>query len=59
MNSKRMERIIYFPLSKRKELDNKGNQMSIHFNTVNNYLKEFYGKPKKIRRAFFLSKKQK
>ena len=56
MCSKRIASIINSALSKRKELDNIGNQLSIHCNTVNNYLKEFYGKPRKIRRAFFCPK---
>ena len=43
-------------LMKRKELDSKGRQISIHFTTVNNYLKEYFGKPRKIRKVFFLSK---
>ena len=45
-------------LLKRNELDQKGRQLSAHYTTVNNYLKEYYGKPRKIRRTFFLSKDQ-
>jgi len=40
------------------EVDGNGNQITISFNTVNNILKKYYGRPKKIRKVFFLSKKQ-
>ena len=33
--------------------------MTVYFTTVNNYLKEHFGKPRKIRKVFFLSKEQK
>ena len=33
--------------------------MKISFKTVSNYLKEIYGKPKKIRKVFYLSESQK
>ena len=33
--------------------------MKISFTTVSNYLREIYGKPKKIRKVFFLSEAQK
>ena len=33
--------------------------MKISFKTVSNYLREIYGKPKKIRKVFYLSKEQK
>ena len=32
-----------------------GKQMKISFKTVSNYLNEVFGKPKKIRKVFFLS----
>ena len=40
----------------KKEVDKKGNQISVHYTTVNNYLKEYFGKPRKIRKVFFLTK---
>ena len=42
-------------LKLKKELDNKGKILSVSYKTVNNILKEFYGRPKKIRKVFFLS----
>ena len=49
-------RMINSALEKRNEVDKKGRQISVHYTTVNNYLKEYYGKPRKIRKVFFLSK---
>ena len=45
-------------LNFRKEVDKNGKKM-VHFKTVNNYLKEYFGKPRKIRRVFFMSYKRK
>ena len=42
-------------LKLKKEFDNKGKILSVSYKTVNNILKEFYGRPKKIRKVFFLS----
>ena len=39
----------------KNELDKKGKILSVSYKTVNNILKEFYGRPKKIRKVFFLS----
>ena len=36
-----------------------GKQMKISFKTVSNYLNEVFGKPKKIRKVFFLSEENK
>ena len=58
MSSKKIASILNSVFAKRKELDKNGKQLSIHFNTVCNYLREFYGKPRKIRKAFYLSKEQ-
>ena len=58
MSSKKIASILNSVFAKRKELDKNGKQLSIHFNTVCNYLREFYGKPRKIRKIFYLSKEQ-
>ena len=44
---------------KKKELDKNGKQLTIHYTTVNNYLKEHFGKPRRIRKVFFLKKTKK
>ena len=44
-------------LEKRNEVDKKGNIISVTYKTVNNILKKYFGKPKKIRKVFFLSQK--
>ena len=49
-SSRKIASMINSVLMKRKELD------SVHFTMVNNYLKEYFGKPRKIRKVFFLSK---
>ena len=58
MSSKKIAAILNSVFAKRKELDKNGKPLSIHFNTICNYLREFYGKPRKIRKAFYLSKEQ-
>ena len=51
-SSRKIASMINSVLVKRKELDSKGKQISVHFTTVNNYLKEYFGKPRKIRKVF-------
>ena len=46
-------------LEKRNEKDKNGKQMTIHHTTINRYLKEYFGKPRKIRKVFYLSEEQK
>ena len=41
---------------KKNEVDQKGQQITVHYTTVNNYLKAYFGKPRKIRKAFYLTK---
>ena len=41
-------------LKLKKEFDNKGKILSVSYKTVNNILKEFYGRSKKIRKVFFV-----
>ena len=57
-SSRKIATMINSILAKRKEFDSKGRQITIHYTTVNNYLREYYGKPRKIRKTFFLSNKQ-
>ena len=45
-------------LQKRNEVDSRNRPISISYKTINNYLKEYYGKPRKIRKAFYLSEDQ-
>ena len=45
-------------LAKRKEFNSKDHQITIHYTTINNYLRENYGKPRKIRKTFVLSNEQ-
>ena len=45
-------------LRKRNELDSNNKVMTVHYTTINKYLREYYGKPLKIRKVFFLSNEQ-
>ena len=58
-SSRKIADMINSVLVKRGEVDKKGKQISVHFTTVNNYLKEYFGRPRKIRKVFYLSEKQK
>ena len=43
----------------KRGIKSNGKQMKISFKTICNYLNEVYGKPKKIRKVFFLSEDNK
>ena len=58
MSCRKISRIIKSSLTKRN-IKYKGKQLKISFKTVNNYLREIYGRPKKLRKAFYLSEVQK
>ena len=58
-SSRKISYMINSVLEKKGEVDKKGKKLSIHFTTVNNYLKEYFGRPKKIRKVFYLSDIQK
>ena len=58
MSCRKISRIINSALLKRN-IKYRGKQMKISFKTVSNYLKEIYGRPKKIRKVFYLSEAQK
>ena len=58
MSCRRIARIIITAFFK-KNIKYRGKQLKISFKTVSNYLAEIYGKPKKIRKVFFLSELQK
>lgn len=45
-------------LVRKKETDKKGKIISVLFTTVNNYLKQYFGKPRKVRKVFYLSTEQ-
>ena len=51
MSCRKISRIINTPFSKRNIMQN-GKPLNISFKTVSNYLKEVYGKQKKIRKVF-------
>ena len=59
MSCRKIARMINNVLRLKNERDNKGNILSISYKTVNNILKDYYGKPKKIRKVFYLSEKNK
>ena len=58
-SSRKIANMINSVLNKLNEVDRKGRPVTVHYTTVNNYLKEYYGKPRRIRKVFFLSKEQK
>lgn len=39
-------------------MDQKGQQIMIHYTIVNNYLKDYFGKTRRIKRTIFLSEEQ-
>ena len=53
MSSRKICSIINAELEQKNILDCHSKPLEIHRSTVCAYLKEFYGKPKKIRKAFF------
>ena len=59
MSCRKISVMINSILNKRNEVDKRNRPLSISYRTINNYLKEYYGKPKKIRKAFYLSEEQK
>ena len=58
MSCRKIARIINTSFKKRNIMQN-GKPLNISFKTVSNYLKEVYGKPKKIRKVFYLNESQK
>ena len=58
MSCRKISFMINSVLSKRNEVDDEGKPITISYRTINNYLKDYYGKPKKIRKAFYLSEDQ-
>ena len=58
-SSRNMARILNRELKREKIKDSKERQLTIGYRTVNNILNKFIGKPKKIRKVFFLSEEQK
>ena len=59
MSSRKIANKINSVLRSRNELNKKGKPLSINFTTVNNYLREYFGKPRKIRKVFYLSDENK
>ena len=58
-SSRKIAAMINSVLANLKEVDKNGRPLTVHFTTVNNYLKEYFGRPRKIRKVFFLSQEQK
>ena len=58
MSCRKIGTMINSVLQKRNEVDSRNRPISISYKTINNYLKEYYGKPRKIRKAFYLSEDQ-
>ena len=58
MSSRKICAIINAELEAKNILDCHNKPLEIHRSTVCAYLKEYYGKPKKIRKTFFLSQEQ-
>ena len=58
MSCRKISFMINSILSKRNEVDDGGKPITISYRTISNYLNDYYGKPKKIRKAFYLSKDQ-
>ena len=58
-SSRMMTRILNKKLKKDKIKDNQGSQLTVSYRTINNILNKFIGKPRKIRKVFFLSDEQK
>ena len=58
MSCRKISTMINSVLQKRNEVDKKNRTISISYRTISNYLKEYYGKPRKIRKAFYLSEEQ-
>ena len=58
MSCRKIASIINTSFIKRNIKKN-GKQLKISFKTVSNYLKEEFGKPKKIKKVFYLSETQK
>ena len=58
MSSRKICAIINAELEAKNILDSKNRPLEIHRSTVCSYLHDFYGKPKKIRKAFFLNQEQ-
>ena len=58
MNSKKLVRIINTFLLKKMKRNSKSRALFIHYNIICNNLKEYYGKPRHILKAFFLTKEQ-
>ena len=58
MSCRKTSRIIKSSLTKRN-IKYRGKQLKISFKTISNYLREIYGRPKKLRKTFYLSEVQK
>ena len=55
MSSRKIASKINSVLKSRNELNKNGKPLSVHFTTVNNYLRDYFGRPRKVRKVFYLS----
>ena len=58
MSCRKISLMINSAPRKRNEVDDGGKLITISYGTISNYLNDYYGKPKKIRKAFYLSDDQ-
>ena len=56
ISSRKITSKINSVLRKRNELDKRGKPITVHYNIVNDYLKQYFGKPRKIRKIFYMPK---
>ena len=59
MGSKKIANLINETLRKNKVLDSRGKIITVSFKTICRYLKDQLGTPRKIRKCFYLTEKQK
>ena len=58
MSCRKISSMINSVLNKRNEVDKRNKPLTISYRTINNYLRQYYGKHRKIRKAFFLSEEK-
>ena len=59
MSSRKIACKINSVLKKRNEFNKNGKKLLVHFTTVNNYLRDYFGRPRKVRKVFYLSEANK
>ena len=59
MSTRKITAKINSLLEKRNERDKRNKPLKVCHKTISNYLREFYGKPRSLRKVFYLSEEQK